>query len=234
MHGKIYLAPNLLGDSDPIKSIPSGVIKNIHGIKVFVVENIRSARRYLIKINYPLKPDEITFYEMDKHSSDEETEKYIKLCLSGIDLGIISEAGMPGIADPGSSIVKSAHENGIDVVPLTGPSSIFLALAASGLNGQNFLFHGYLPIKKNERIKKIREIEHKAREKKQSQLFIETPYRNMSLLEDLISICQPTTLLCIASEISTDKENIRTKSITLWKARLPDLHKKPSVFILGI
>lgn len=234
MQGKIYLIPNLLGDSDPKRSIPDGVIEIIHKIKVFIVENIRSARRFLIKINYPLKPDEITFYEIDKHSKHIETEKYITLCLSGTDLGIISEAGMPAIADPGSALVKSAHENKIDIVPLTGPSSIFLALAASGLNGQNFTFHGYLPIQRNERIKKIKEIENKARIEKEAQIFIETPYRNMSLLNELINICEPSTLLCIAAEISTDTENIHTRSISLWKARLPDLHKKPAVFILGI
>ncbi len=233
MSGKIYMVPNLLGESDPINNIPSGVIQKIYEIKVFVVENIRSARRYLIKINYPLKPDEITFYEMNKHNAFDQVEEYIKICLSGINIGIISESGMPGIADPGSLLVRLGHENNIEIVPLTGPSSIFLALAASGLNGQNFLFHGYLPIQKKERINKIKEIENKVKLEKQSQIFIETPYRNMTLLSDIIENCHPSTRLCVACEISTKKEYIRTKSISLWKALLPDLHKKPCVFILG-
>lgn len=233
MSGKIYMIPNLLGESDPINNIPLGVMQQIYEIKVFIVENIRSARRYLIKINYPLKSDEITFYEMNKHNAFDQVEKYIKICLSGINIGIISESGMPGIADPGSLLVRLGHKNNIEIVPLTGPSSIFLALAASGLNGQNFLFHGYLPIQKKERIKKIKELENKVKIEKQSQIFIETPYRNMSLLSDIVGNCHPSTQLCVACEVSTKQENIRTQSISSWKARLPDLHKKPCVFILG-
>lgn len=232
--GKIYLIPNLLGESDPGNNIPAGVINKIHEIKIFIVEDIRTARRYLIKINHPLKPDDITFYELNKHNIYEGISDYIKICLSGMNIGIMSEAGIPGIADPGSVLVKSGHENGIDIVPLTGPSSIFLALAASGLNGQNFIFHGYLPVKKNERISKLKEIEYKARTEKQSQIFIETPYRNASLLSDILNICHHTVQLCIACSINTNQEKIRTKSISLWKKELPDIHKKPCVFILGI
>ena len=232
MNGKIYLIPNLLGSSDPMDVIPEGVIKIIHKLTHFIVENTRSARRFLIKTGHPLRPDEINFYELNKNHPSAGIEDYINLCLSGINLGIISEAGIPGIADPGSVLVKAAHEKGLNIIPLSGPSSIFLALSASGMNGQNFVFHGYLPVKSAELIKRIREIEQDSVREKQTQIFIETPYRNMSLLSDLIKVCKPDTLLCIACDITTSQEFIRTKSISSWKKQLPDLQKRPCVFLL--
>jgi len=232
MNGSIYLIPSLLGSSDPRYVIPEGVIKIMHTLNHFVVENTRTSRRFLIKTGHPLSPDEILFYELDKNHPRAGIEDYINLCLSGINLGIISEAGIPGIADPGSVLVKSAHEKGLKIIPLSGPSSIFLALSASGMNGQNFVFHGYLPVKSAERIKRIREIEQDSVRERQTQIFIETPYRNMSLLSDLIKVCKSATLLCIASEMTTAQEFIRTKSISSWKKQLPDLLKRPCVFLL--
>ncbi len=232
MKGTIYLIPNLLGESNPQDVLPSGVISKIHSIRHFVVENTRTARRFLIRIDHPLNPDEINFYELDKHNPGNDTGRFIKICESGKDIGIISEAGMPGIADPGSEPVRYGHKKGIRIVPLTGPSSIFLALSASGLNGQNFKFHGYLPVKIYERAKKIREMETISAKEDQTQIFIETPYRNMKLLDALILNCQPSTLLCIASEITTQKEFIQTRTINEWLAVKPSLHKKPCIFLL--
>ena len=232
MTGKIYLIPNLLGESLQGQVIPEEVISRIKKINYFVVENTRSARRFLLKTGHPLKPDDITFYEIDKHDHLSGIEEYLQLCLAGKDIGIISEAGIPGIADPGSELVLSGHSKGIDVVPLTGPSSIFLALSASGLNGQNFVFHGYLPVKSSERIKRIKEIESLSSGNKQTQIFIETPYRNMALLYDLLKTCHPSTLLCIGSDITTAQERIRTMSVKSWKSDIPDLHKIPAVFLL--
>ena len=212
--------------------IPEGVIKIIHALNHFVVENIRSARRFLIKTGHPLSPDEISFYELDKDHPLAGIEDYINLCLSGINLGVISEAGIPGIADPGSALVKSGHEKGVNIIPLPGPSSIFMALSASGMNGQHFIFHGYLPIKSADRIKKIREIEQNSMRERQTQIFIETPYRNMSLLSDLLKSCNPATMLCIARDITSDQEFIRTQTISSWQKQLPDLQKRPCVFLL--
>jgi len=233
MKGKIYLIPNLLGESDLKEVIPAGIINKINTIHHFVVENIRTARRFLIQCGHPASPDEIHFFELDKHKPDAGIEEYITLCMKGTDIGIISEAGIPCVADPGSFIVKAAHKKGINIVPFTGPSSILLALSASGMNGQHFVFHGYLPIKKPDRIRKIREIEQQCFKLNQTQIFIETPYRNMSLLSDIVTICDPNTLLCIASEITTPHESIKMKSIMTWRQKLPDLHKKPCVFLLS-
>ena len=232
MKGKIYLIPNLLGECDPSLVIPEGVVKVIHTIRHFIVEDIRSARRYLIKLKHPLRPDDLSFYELDKYKPEKGLEKYIHLCLSGYDIGIISEAGMPGIADPGSLLVKAGHVSEVMVVPLTGPSSLFLALSASGLNGQNFVFHGYLPKKTDMRMRKIKEIETLSVKNMQTQIFMETPYRNMNLIDDLLKYCKPTTLLCIACDISTKNEFIRTSSISGWSKNKPGIHKRPCIFLL--
>lgn len=232
MNGTIYLIPNLLGESNPQDVLPSGVINKIHSIRHFIVENTRTARRFLIRIGHPLSPDEISFYQLDKHNPDIDPGRFIKICASGTDIGIISEAGMPGIADPGSEPVRHGHYKGIRIIPLTGPSSIFLALSASGLSGQNFTFHGYLPVKNYERASKIREMEIISARENQTQIFIETPYRNMKLLDTLLQTCQPSTLLCIASEITTPREFIHTRNISDWLVKKPSLDKKPCVFLL--
>ena len=232
MKGKIYLIPNLLGECQTQLVIPEEVINRIKQINHFVVENIRSARRFLIKAGHPLKPEEIRFYELNKYDPGSGIDEFIQLCRSGNDLGVLSEAGIPGIADPGSELISAGHRGKIDIVPLSGPSSIFLALSASGLNGQQFVFHGYLPVKSHERVRKIKEIEMLSSRNKQTQIFIETPYRNMALFADLLKACHPDTLLCIGKEITTENESIRTMSIKAWGLEKPDLHKKPVVFLL--
>ena len=231
MTGKIFLIPTSLGETSLKKVLPEDVFETINKIDHFIVENERTARRFLIKAGINKQIDELQFYLLNKHSRKEEISNYILVAKKGHSIGIISEAGVPGIADPGAEIVKIAHENNIDVVPLVGPSSILLALMASGLNGQNFAFNGYLPVKET-KVKEIIRLEQRAKKEKQSQIFIEAPYRNMQLLEVLLSTLDADTSLCIASNITTDDEYIRTMKIKEWKkAKKPDLHKKPCIFI---
>lgn len=231
--GKLYLIPSFLADSNDQTNFPAINLEIVASLSSFIVENIRTTRRFLRKIGYKRDFAEVRFYELNKHTLSEDRESFLQDALAGQDMGLISEAGIPCIADPGSLIVSNAHESGIQVIPLAGPSSIFLALMASGFNGQSFQFHGYLPIDKKERDKKIRELENMAHRRKQTQIVMETPYRNNQLLEAILNNCQEGTLLCIASMISHDSlEYIKTKSIGSWKKQRPDLHKKPSVFLL--
>lgn len=233
MKGTLYLVPNTLGNPDSSMTIPEGIKSTIDHTSVFIVENLRNARRYLKSLNKDIHIDELTFYELNKHTDAGEIPSYLKKLLEGQDAAIISEAGVPGIADPGAEVVRVAHEKGIRVVPLTGPSSILLALMASGLNGQSFCFHGYLPITRGERIKKIRELEQLAERRGITQLFMETPYRNEAMLSDILESCQSSTLLCIAADITMETEFICTKSIGQWKQKKPALHKRPVMFLLG-
>ncbi len=232
MSAKIYLIPTTLGDS-PVKNvIPQYVVEIINQTNYYIVENIKTARRYLIKAGIQTKIDSLTFYELNKHTSPENYELFLNPIKENQNIGIISEAGTPGVADPGADIVALAHKKNIDVVPLVGPSSILLSVMASGLNGQNFAFVGYIPIKKNERIRKIKELEKRSQIDNQTQLFIETPYRNQHLLNDLITTCHPETLLCIATDITLPSEFIKTRKIKDWKKGLPDLRKRPTIFLL--
>jgi len=233
MKGSLYLIPSLLGNSPVDQVVPRGVTQMVSRLDHFIVENVRTARRYIRKLD-PEKPiDPLTFYTLNKHTSREEMEQMTDPLEEGHDMGLISEAGVPGIADPGEEIVKHAQKKHIRVIPLTGPSSILLALMGSGLNGESFAFNGYLPIKSGERIKKIRALEKKSRHEGQTQIFMETPYRNDKLLGDILTHCMEDTLLCIASEITTPREWIRTQTIREWKKNKPGLHKKPSIFILS-
>jgi len=233
MKGSLYLIPSLLGNSPVDQVVPRGVTQMVSRLDHFIVENVRTARRYIRKLD-PEKPiDPLTFYTLNKHTSREEMEQMTDPLEEGHDMGLISEAGVPGIADPGEEIVKHAQKKHIRVIPLTGPSSILLALMGSGLNGESFAFNGYLPIKSGERIKKIRALEKKSRHEGQTQIFMETPYRNDKLLGDILTHCMEDTLLCIASEITTQREWIRTQTIREWKKNSPGLHKKPSIFILS-
>lgn len=232
MKGTIYLIPSPLGDTNISEVIPSGVTEIVASLKHFVVEDVRTARRYLSKAGQKGKIDSLFFYTLNEHTQDKEVTEYLKIALSGEDLGIISEAGLPAVADPGSKLVELAHKEGIKVRPLSGPSSIFLALMASGMNGQSFAFRGYLPVKTDVRREVIREMERLSDQKGQSQIFIETPYRNNSLLKDLLLVCRRGKLLCIAASITTDQEDIRTMTIEEWSSRTPDLNKKPAIFIL--
>ncbi len=232
MNGKIYLIPTTLGVSDPKKVFPPEIKNVLNSLNYFIVENIRSARRYLKLIDKSTDIDKLTFYELNKHTDKNIISSYLKPIFSGESIGIISEAGNPGIADPGSEIVKLAHRKNIDVVPLVGPSSILLALISSGMNGQNFTFNGYLPVKSNERIKKLKFLELCSRTEHQSQIFMEAPYRNQKLLTDILNNCDKFTRLCIAVDITLENEFIKTKTISEWKKQIPDINKRPAIFIL--
>ena len=230
--GILYLIPTTLGDTaETADVIPQKITTIIHQLDEYIVENEKSARQYLKKIGTQKPLQEIVLHPLNQHTPPQEISGYLKPLSEGKNMGVISEAGCPGIADPGADVVSLAHERNIQVVPLVGPSSIFLALMASGFNGQSFTFHGYLPKERAERIKKIKELE-KTAQKKQTQLFIETPYRNMHLLEDMLQSCAPSTLLCIACDVTLPTEFIKTKRISEWKKQLPDLNKRPSIFLI--
>jgi len=230
---KLYLIPNLLSDSPWQQVLPAFNAEIINSISYFIVEDIRNARRFLKKVNRDINIDDLTFMELNKHTPDLQKNSYLDFVRQGKDMGIISEAGCPGVADPGAEIVKLAHRRNITVVPLVGPSSILLALMASGMNGQNFAFTGYLPVKKPDRLKRIQQLENQAIQYRQSQIFMETPYRNNHLLNDLLSTCQPGTSLCIAADITSGNEMIMTRTIAEWKKNIPALDKQPVIFILG-
>ena len=233
MKGILYLLPTSLGNPDTAFTIPEGIRSKVKETGAFIVENLRSARRYLKLLDPSIRIDQLVFHELNKHTPPEEIPAFLKELLDGTDAAMISEVGMPGIADPGASVVRLAHEQGIRVVPLTGPSSIPLSLMASGLNGQQFRFHGYLPIKRSERKKKIRELEMELKNSGETQIFIETPYRNEPLLDDLLDVCDPSTMLCIAADITMESEYIRTFPVGTWESHRPPLHKRPAIFLLG-
>jgi len=231
--GVLYLIPNTLGECRPEQVLPSFNFEIIKKIKHFIVEDVRTARRFLKKADKEINIDELQFFVLNKHTSPVDISGYLSPFERGLDVGIISEAGCPAIADPGAEIVRIAQAKNYRVVPLVGPSSILLALMASGFNGQSFAFAGYLPIQENERVQAIKHIEKRAQNEKQSQIFIETPYRNMKMLEDILKTCQPKTQLCIACDITLETEYIKTKSITEWKkGGLPDLNKRPCIFLI--
>ena len=230
--GKLILIPCTLGDSDLSSVLPSDNINRINSCKVFIVENIRSARRFLIKAGISTDINDLDFILLNKHTKVEQLSDMLRATNEGNNVGLISEAGCPGVADPGAEIVKIAHAKNIQVQPLVGPSSILLSLMASGMNGQNFAFNGYLPKDKIERKKSILFLEGLALKTKQTQIFIETPYRNNHMLEDLCKYCKANTILCVATDISTDSESIISNSIKEWKRKKVDIHKKPSVFLI--
>ena len=229
----LYLIPNTLGDSSIDSVIPTQIKELVNTIDHYVVEDLRSARRYLRKLEIKKSIDELHFTELNEHTKPEEIPALLHPAKEGKNIGIISEAGCPAVADPGALLVKLAHEVDIKVIPLVGPSSIILALMASGMNGQNFCFHGYLPVEKADRIKKIKQLEENAQRLKQTQIFIETPYRNNHLFESILENCNPNTLVCIAADITLATEVIITKSVAKWKQTNPDLHKRPVVFLIG-
>ncbi|EKD31792.1 MAG: hypothetical protein ACD_77C00249G0004 [uncultured bacterium] len=232
MKGTLYLIPSPLGDNDPAEVIPASVLELIPTLSHFFVEELRTARRYLSKTGLKGQIDSLSLYELNEHTGSAEIEEYIKVLLDGNNAGLISEAGLPAVADPGSNLVALAHKHNIKVVPLSGPSSIVLSLIASGMNGQNFAFNGYLPVKPEERKLKIKQIEKLSLSSGQSQIIIETPYRNNSLFEDIIKICHSTTRLAVAANITLPDAFIKTKTIEEWKKEKLDLNKKPCVFIL--
>ena len=230
--GKLYLIPTTLGESDPMDVLPQTVKRAIDFIDHYIVENEKTARRFIKAVNAQKVQAELKISLLNKHTEVSEHNAMIKPCLEGINVGLMSEAGCPGVADPGAVIVKIAHEKGIQVVPLVGPSSILLAMMASGMNGQSFAFNGYLPIDKSDKKSALKNFEKMSSDKNQSQIFIETPYRNNKLLEDILSALQPNTHLCIAADITLPTEHIKTLRVADWKKTKVDLHNRPTIFII--
>ena len=230
--GKLYLIPTPLADNTLDKMVTRQLEDVAINLDYFLVENIRTARRFISSLKLGIEIEKLQFEVLDKNTTSKEIDKLCTPLLKGVDIGILSEAGCPGIADPGNLAVAFAHSNDVTVVPLIGPSSIFMAQMASGFNGQSFVFHGYLPIDKQKRIKAIKTIEKEAISKNQTQIFMETPYRNNQLLSDILKTCQPYTKLCIAKNVSGSKEMIKTKTIRDWRKSVPELHKMPSIFLI--
>ncbi len=231
--GKLFLLPTTLGPSSPEAVIPAAVLSKSRKLKLFIAENERTARRYLKSIGTEWPLNDLQFSVLDKHTAPEVWKPFIQPLLDGTDMGLLSEAGLPAIADPGSVIVSLCHEKGIEVVPCSGPSSIILGLIASGFNGQSFIFHGYLPIDARDRVKALRQMEAENRKSGITQIFMETPFRNPKLYEQIIENCSPQTLLCIATDITLDTEQIHTKPLSDWKRKPPSLNKRPCIFLIG-
>nr|WP_299388834.1 SAM-dependent methyltransferase [Allomuricauda sp.] len=230
--GKVYLIPTTLGDNAPLEVLPISIKRTLEGINHFVVENEKSARRFIKKVT-PNKPQpSLQIETLNKYTDPAVIPSFLDPCISGHHVGILSEAGCPGIADPGASVVKAAHDRRIQVVPLVGPSSILMAMMSSGMNGQNFAFNGYLPIDKSERKAKLKHLERLSKETGQSQIFMETPYRNEKLVVELTKTLQKSTRLCIAADITLPTEFIQTKSVHEWGEIELDLNKRPTIFII--
>lgn len=232
MEVALYLLPVTLGDTAIEKVLPSYNREIIVGIKHFIVEDVRSARRFLKKVDASICIDELTFYPLNKHTSPEDIAGYLSPLAEGNAMGVISEAGCPAVADPGADVVAIAQRRNLKVVPLVGPSSIILSVMGSGFNGQSFAFHGYLPIESADRMRKLKELETRVYAENQTQLFIETPYRNQKMMEEILKVCRPQTKLCIAANITCDGEFIKTKTVKEWKGHLPDLNKIPCIFLI--
>lgn len=233
METALYLLPVTLGDTAIDKVLPAYNAGIIREIKHFIVEDVRSARRFLKKVDREIDIDTLSFYPLNKHTSPEDISGYLNPLAEGHSMGVISEAGCPAVADPGADVVAIAQRRNLKVVPLVGPSSIILSVMASGFNGQSFAFHGYLPIEPNERSKRLKELEGRIYSEYQTQLFIETPYRNHKMLDDILKACRPQTKLCIAANITCEGEYIKTRMVKEWKGTaLPDLSKIPCIFLL--
>ncbi len=232
MKGKLYLIPTTLGEREPLEVMPLSVKKIIEQVDYYIVENQKSARRFIKKISPKKSQPDLQLMPLDKYADEQETLRYLDVCEQGNNVGLLSEAGVPAIADPGATIVALAHQKGIQVVPLVGPSSILLAMMSSGMNGQNFAFNGYLPIEKSDRKKAVKQLERLSQERNQAQIFIETPYRNDKMMAELLSSLTPTTRLCVACDITLPTEFIKTLQVKDWKSNKPELHKKPTIFII--
>lgn len=232
METALYLLPVTLGDTPIEKVLPAYNKEIITEIKYFIVEDVRSARRFLKKVDRSIVIDDLTFFTLNKYTSPEEISGFLKPLAEGNSMGVISEAGCPAVADPGADVVAIAQRKNYKVVPLVGPSSIILSVMASGFNGQSFAFHGYLPIDANDRLKRLKELENRVYSENQTQLFIETPYRNNKMMEDIIKACRPQTKLCIAANITCEGEYIKTRTLKEWNGKLPDLSKIPCIFLI--
>ena len=232
MKGRLFLIPSPLGDNEPAEVIPAGVLSMLPSITTYVVEAVRTARRYLSAAGLKGHVQDLEFHELNEHTTPEEVEALMKLFEDGRDVGLITEAGLPAVADPGAQLVRLCHSHGVEVVPMSGPSSLMLALMASGLNGQSFAFLGYLPAKTEERRQALRSIEKHSSTARQTKIFIETPYRNDSLLADILSVCRADTEVCIAANITMPDAFIRTRTAGEWKKAVPTIGKRPCVFLI--
>jgi 16S rRNA (cytidine1402-2'-O)-methyltransferase len=232
-YGKLYLIPNFLADDNSSNFLPEFVREQVHHLKNFIVETEKDGRALIKKLNIATPQNELQIFLWNEHSNKNETQFLLKMLENKNDAGIITDAGLPCIADPGSDLVAIAHQKNIEVIPLPGASSIFMALMASGMNGQGFSFNGYLPINRQERVKKIKDLERDVITKNSAQIFMEAPYRNNHLLEDVLLNCNSNTKLCIASNISASNQFIKTKTVKEWRLEKKDLHKIPTIFILG-
>lgn len=230
--GKLYLIPSPLGENDPMEVIPLPVLKSLEGFRTFVVEEVRTARRYLSKAGLRGRIGELQFFELNEHTEQSTIEGYLKLFDGGNDIALISEAGLPAVADPGAQLVALAHRHGIEVIPAVGPSSLMMSLMASGLNGQSFAFCGYIPAKTDERRSRLKTLEKISGQLKQTQIIIETPYRNDSLFKDILSTCAASTRLCIAANITMPDAYIKTKTVAQWKKENIIIGKRPCVFLI--
>lgn len=230
--GKLFLIPSPLGDNDPSEVIPMPVLNSLDSFRTFVVEEVRTARRYLSRAGLKGRIDGLEFHELNEHTDQATVEGYLKLFENGNDVALISEAGLPAVADPGAQLVALAHRHGIEVVPAVGPSSLMLALMASGLNGQSFAFCGYIPAKTDERRSRLRTLEKVSGQLRQTQIIIETPYRNDSLFADILSVCSPSVKVCVAANITMPDAYIRTKKVSEWKKESLVIGKRPCVFLL--
>ncbi|MEM8999924.1 MAG: SAM-dependent methyltransferase [Bacteroidota bacterium] len=230
--GKLYLIPTPLGDGAPLEVLPISVKWAIENIDHYIAESEKTARRFIKRISASKSQPDLDFRALNKFTPLEEVATYLEPCISGIDVGLLSEAGCPGIADPGAEVVRLAHSKKIKVIPLVGPSSILMAMMSSGFNGQNFTFNGYLPIDAQEKRVALRKLEKISKDTGQAQIFIETPYRNDKLFTDLVKLLKPTTLLCVATDITLPTEAIVSKSIHEWKETGLNIHKRPSIFII--
>jgi 16S rRNA (cytidine1402-2'-O)-methyltransferase len=230
--GSLFLIPTVLAPGTAEQVLAPQVREALSRLDYFFSENLRTSRRFISELKTGRSIESLTFYELNKDTPEAETAGQMQILLDGSDAGVLSEAGCPGVADPGAVAVRLAHRMGIRVVPLVGPSSILLALMGSGFSGQSFAFHGYLPIDRDERSKAVRQLEKEALQKNQTQIFMETPFRNNQLLDELLRTCQPNTPLCIACQITAPDELILTLPVKEWKKQRPDLHKKPTVFLL--
>jgi len=231
MSGVIYMVPVTLGNPDHTLTIPAGTMEITLSLRLFAVEDIRSARRFLRSIDSSFPLDDTLFFPVGKHSDPALIHDLLGRVSAGADAGVMSEAGMPGLADPGSIVAAEAHRRNIRVIPLAGPSSIMLALVSSGLNGQRFAFHGYLPVDSAARQKALRDLERRSAGG-ETQIFMETPFRNGKMLQDILAVCKPSTRLCIAADITLDTEFVRTRSIAAWREALPSLDRRPVVFLI--
>ncbi|WP_423819145.1 SAM-dependent methyltransferase [Salinimicrobium sp. TIG7-5_MAKvit] len=226
------MLPTTLGDNEPLEVLPATVQHQVERLDIFIAENEKTARRAIKKLVPGKSQPSLQFFILNKHTDPAEVSGFLEACITGKDIGLLSEAGCPGVADPGAEVVKIAHREGIQVVPMVGPSSILLAMMASGMNGQNFAFNGYLPIDKAARKGEIKNLEKISHEKNQAQSFIETPYRNNKMLEDLTQVLHPGTRICIACDLTLPTEFIVTKTAADWRKTKVDLHKRPTIFIL--